>query len=55
MIFVEISLIVWHCKPQFAWIKPFRILFVAAALRATATAELSYRFSARYWRFDQRK
>jgi len=28
---------------------------VAAALRATATAELSYRFSALYWHSDQRK
>jgi hypothetical protein len=27
-------------------------LFVAAALRATATAELSYRFSALSWRYD---
>jgi hypothetical protein len=27
------------------------ILIVAAALRATATAELSYRFSALYWRY----
>jgi hypothetical protein len=29
-----------------------RILIVAAALRATATAELSYRFSALSWRSD---
>jgi len=29
--------------------------FVAAALRATATAELGYRFSALYWHSDQRK
>jgi hypothetical protein len=31
------------------------MLGVAAALRATATAELSYRFSALYWHSDQRK
>jgi hypothetical protein len=29
-----------------------RILIVAAALRATATAELNYRFSALSWRYD---
>jgi len=39
MIIVENSLNVWHCNPLFGGIKSFRILFVAAALRATATAE----------------
>jgi hypothetical protein len=52
MIVVEFSLNVWHCKPQFGWIKSFRISIVAAALRATATAELNYRFSALSWRND---